>query len=128
MQNGLDVYLPATVALGAAGTSSAALRADAPALLLLVMAVTMTAPMVAWMRLRGHGWRPTAEMAAAMFVPTFAVIALLGASLVENLGTLMAVEHVAMLFAMLGAMLLRRDEYAHGSHARRAPAPEPATA
>jgi hypothetical protein len=56
-------------------------------------------------------------MAAAMLVPTLAAIALLAASLVESLGTLMAVEHVAMLLAMLGAMLLRRDEYSHAAHA-----------
>jgi hypothetical protein len=111
------LWLPASLALYAAGLSSAELHADAPALLLLVMAVTMTAPMVAWMRYRGHAWRPSAEMVAAMFVPTLAAIALLAVSLVESLGTLMAIEHVAMLLAMLGAMLVRRDEYAHGAHA-----------
>jgi hypothetical protein len=111
------LWLPASLALNAAGLSSAELHADAPALLLLVMAVTMTAPMVAWMRYRGHAWRPSAEMVAAMFVPTLAAIALLAVSLVESLGTLMAIEHVAMLLAMLGAMLVRRDEYAHGAHA-----------
>ena len=36
------------------------------------MASTMTVPMVAWMRFRGHGWRPNAEMSASMFLPTFA--------------------------------------------------------
>ena len=114
------LWLPASMALGAAGMSSSELRADAPALLLLVMAFTMTAPMVAWMRYRGHGWRPSAEMAASMFLPTFAAIALLGGGLVEDLGTLLAIEHVAMLLAMLGAMLLRRDEYSHDAHARHA--------
>jgi len=84
--------------------------------MLLVMAVTMTAPMVAWMRYRGHGWAASAEMAAAMFVPTFGVIALLGAGLVDDLGALLAVEHVARLLGMLGAMLLRRDEYSGAVH------------
>ena len=45
---------------------------------LLDMAVVMTVPMVAWMRWRhGHGWRPCLEMAASMFLPTFAAIGLL---------------------------------------------------
>jgi hypothetical protein len=122
------LWLPSSLALRGAGMSSAELHADAPALLLLVMAVTMTAPMVAWMRYRGHAWRPSAEMAAAMLLPTFAAIALLAASLVESLGPLMAIEHVAMLLAMLGAMALRPDEYSHAAHARHAQAGRPATA
>ncbi len=58
------------------------------------MALTMTVPMVAWMRYRGHGWRPCLEMAAAMFVPTFVAIALLGAI---DFDALMMFEHVGML-------------------------------
>lgn len=89
---------------------------DAPALLLLGMAATMTAPMVAWMRYRGHGWAPCADMAAAMFVPTFVLVALLAGGLVEDVGTLLVVEHVVMLPAMLVAMLLRHDEYTGAEH------------
>jgi hypothetical protein len=84
-------------------------------LLLGVMAITMTVPMVAWMRYRGHGWRPSAEMSAAMLVPTAGAIALLGASVVEDLDALMLGEHVAMLLGMLVAMLLRPAEYS-GRH------------
>jgi hypothetical protein len=87
--------------------------------MLLVMATTMTVPMVAWMRVRGHGWPASMEMGAAMYVPTFAALALLWGGLVENLGALMTLEHVAMLLAMLAAMLLRRDEYSgHAHHAQ----------
>ena len=50
-------------------------REDAPALLLLGMAFTMTVPMVAWMRYRGHGWAPAGDMALAMFVPSLVAIA-----------------------------------------------------
>jgi hypothetical protein len=46
-----------------------------------------------------------------MFVPTFAVIALLWGGLVEDIGALMIVEHVAMLLSMLAAMLLRSAAY-----------------
>jgi hypothetical protein len=88
----------------------------APAVTFLGMATTMTVPMVAWMRHRGHGWQPSVEMAAAMFIPTFAAIALHGAGALD-FNALMMLEHVAMLLAMLAAMLLRRAEYAGHVHA-----------
>jgi hypothetical protein len=78
---------------------------------LLNMGLSMTVPMIAWMRYRGHGRRLCNEMAAAMLLPTVAAISLLGA--VDDFDALMALEHIAMLVAMLGAMLLRRDEYTH---------------
>lgn len=78
--------LPAGWAMSAAGTSWSELHYDAPALMLLGMAVTMTVPMVGWMRYRGHGWQAGGEMSAAMFL------------------------------SMLGAMLLRRAEYIRGAH------------
>jgi hypothetical protein len=87
-----------------------------PALMLAEMAVTMTVPMIAWMRLRGHAWRPCNEMAAAMLVPALGAIGLLGAGLVTGVGMLMVVEHAAMLASMLIAMLLRRDEYTGHHH------------
>jgi hypothetical protein len=81
--------------------------------LLLGMAVSMSLPMVAWMRFRGHGWAPCWEMTAAMFIPSVGAILLFWAGAVGTDGAL-AVQHVAMFPAMLIAMLLRRDEYAHG--------------
>jgi hypothetical protein len=115
------LWVPATMALRAIGISSAELHDDAPALMLGTMAMTMTVPMVWWMRRRGHGWAPCAEMSASMVVPTLGVLALLGAGVVTDMGALMTIEHMVMLPAMLGVMLLRRDEYscAHG-HAPRA--------
>jgi hypothetical protein len=110
----LVLGVPAGWALSAFGTSMSELHSDAPAAMFLGMAVTMTAPMVGWMRHRGHGWRASAEMSAAMFLPTFAAIALLWGGLVEDVGALMLVEHVAMLAAMAAAMLLRPAEYTHG--------------
>ena len=77
------------------------------------MAFTMTAPMIPWMRWRGHRWQPTLEMAASMVVPTLAMLGLLAAEIVTDAGVLLGVEHVAMLAAMLAVMLARRDEYAH---------------
>jgi hypothetical protein len=117
---------PAMLALGAAGASSAELKAEAPALLLLGMGVTMTVPMVAWMRYRGHGWAPSNEMAASMLIPTAAVIGLLWAGFVADIGTLLAIEHVVMLPAMLAAMLLRRDDYSGHMHDRGPAEQQPA--
>ncbi len=82
---------------------------------LLAMGISMTVPMVAWMRHRGHGWRPSNEMAASMMVPTAGVVGLLGAGLVTDVGTLLMIEHVVMFPAMLVAMLLRSDEYSHAA-------------
>ena len=110
---------PAFLALGAAGVSLAELQSDAPAVMLLGMGITMTVPMVAWMRYRGHGWQASNEMAASMMIPTAGVIALLGAGLVDDVGTLLAIEHVVMLPSMLVAMLQRREEYSHGAHRHR---------
>ena len=105
--------VPAGWALGAVGSSWSELNTDAPALMLLGMAATMTVPMVGWMRYRGHGLRASTEMSASMLAPTFAVIALLEAGVVGDIDVLLVVEHVAMLLGMLGVMLLRPAEYAH---------------
>jgi hypothetical protein len=90
---------------------------------LVEMAVWMTVPMVAWMRFRGHGWRPCGEMTLAMLLPTAGALALLGTGVVTDADTLVMLDHTAMFPAMLVAMLLRRDEYTgHHRHAE----PEPA--
>ena len=96
---------------GALALDSAGVDTDAAGVLLIGMATSMTVPMVAWMRHRGHGWAPSADMALAMFLPSFAAIALLWTGLVEDADALLMIQHVVMLLAMLVAMLLRRDEY-----------------
>ena len=55
-----------------------------PAMMLFSMGVTMTVPMVAWMRFRGHAWRPTNEMAASMLIPTFVAMALVGTGVMKG--------------------------------------------
>lgn len=107
---------PAEAALRAIGSSTSDLQNDAPAVALLGMAVIMTIPMVGWMRYRGHGWRPCNEMAASMFLPTFAAIGLMGVGALAFMPAMM-LEHAVMLPSMLLAMLLRRDEYSCGAHA-----------
>jgi hypothetical protein len=90
-----------------------AVGADSDAFMFLGMATTMTVPMVGWMMYRGHGWRANAEMSASMYVPTFAVIGLLTSGILTDIGVLMVAEHVVMLLAMAGVMLLSPEEYIH---------------
>jgi flagellar biosynthetic protein FliP len=94
------------MALDAAGVDT-----DAAGVLLSGMALSMTVPMVAWMRHRGHGWLPCWEMTAAMIVPTIGALALLEAGVLDGAHAAMGVQHVVMFPAMLGVMLLRRGEY-----------------
>jgi hypothetical protein len=97
------------------GSSTDELSHSAPAVALLGMALIMTVPMVAWMRHHGHAWRPCHEMAASMFLPTFAAIALMAIGAI-GFDAAMGLEHAVMLPAMLLAMLLRVDEYAIAHH------------
>ena len=108
--------IPAEGALHLLGSSTSELRDDAPALVFLGMALTMTIPMVWLMRRHGHAWRPCWEMAASMFLPTFGVIAAMGTGISDDFMALMTIEHAVMLPAMLVAMLLRFDEYAGHRH------------
>jgi hypothetical protein len=113
--------LPAGWALGALDSGWAELRADAPAAMLALMAVTMTAPMSAWMYRMGHGLRANVEMAASMVVPTIGVIGLLGIGLVQDIGALLILEHVVMLAGMFVVMALRPEEYSGHGHAPARP-------
>ena len=74
------------------------------------MALSMAVPMAAWMLVRGHGWRNSAEMAAAMLVPATPFIILcslhvLGGAPANRIYTVLSIS------AMLALMLYRRDAY-----------------
>jgi hypothetical protein len=60
-------------------------------------------------------------MSASMVLPTFAAIGMLQGGVIDDVGAVLVIEHVAMLLGMLVAMLLRPDEYTH--HHARAHAP-----
>jgi hypothetical protein len=117
--------VPAGWLFSAFGTSWSQLST---AWMLFAMAVTMSLPMAAWMRYRGHAWQPTIEMVAAMLLPTGAIMILAWGDVVAGMGAAMVIEHVAMLAAMLAAMLLRLDEYAGAHHNHGAPQTVTATA
>jgi hypothetical protein len=83
---------------------------ELPALSVVVVTFTMTAPMVAWMRFRGMRGRPVVEMAAVM--PILAgLLLILGWLGVLEVGDLALIEHGLMMPVMLIPMLLRLDVY-----------------
>lgn len=81
-----------------------------PELSALGMAVAMTISMVAWMRYRGHSWRASTEMGAAMIVPTLALFPLSWAGAIAA-RSLSGIEMALMVPSMLAVMLYRRSEY-----------------
>jgi flagellar biosynthetic protein FliP len=90
---------------------------DLPAMLhQLGMAVAMSAPMVGWMKIRGHGWQHGIEMSLGMLLPWAAVLALVAIGAATVVPWLQAAAGPAMLLGMLGVMLLRPGHYAHAHH------------
>ena len=81
----------------------------------LVMATNMTLAMVAWMRFRGHGWAPTAEMAAVMYLSFVVLLPPLWVGLLSA-GRFMVLGHVLMFTAMAAVMLRRANEYTGHHH------------
>ena len=80
-----------------------------------LMGAAMSAPMVAWMRHRGHSWTDGAEMTAAMLLPMFALVVPVELGVAGEAGhSLMMVSHVAMIAGMVALMVYRWDHYAHG--------------
>jgi YtkA-like len=85
-----------------------------PEVYTLAMAFAMTVPMVLWMWVRGHCWRHSAEMTAAMFVPAAVCIGFCSLGLLPRT-TMLSWYHLLMWVAMLGIMLFRWNDYAGGS-------------
>lgn len=98
----------AALAFTAAGSS---LPGQSGAVRVTLMGLSMTAPMVVWMRHRGHAAGRNLEMAASMLLPS-GVAAALTAVGVLGVGAALLVQHAVMVPAMLGVMLWRYDEYA----------------
>ena len=80
-----------------------------PVQALLVMAVSMTAAMVAWMLYRRHSWRGSAEMAAAMVLPVVPFVCLVVFDVTK--GAACGAYCLATVVSMLGVMLHHRDRY-----------------
>ena len=85
--------------------------AQLPVLSAMVMAFTMTVPMVLLMLRHHHGAVVIVEMAASMVVPTLAATGLYALQALDA-DQVMTVAHVAMFPAMLMVMLRRYAHYA----------------
>jgi hypothetical protein len=82
----------------------------------LGMAVAMSVPMIAWMRIRGHGWRPGLEMSLGMLAPWALVLVLVRLGAADAAPWLADADGAAMLLGMLAVMLLRPAHHAHAAH------------
>ena len=91
--------------LALAGTSYADLLHSAPAATALFLMFNMTAPMLLWMRIRGHQASEVSEMGVAMAVVGAATVFLLWLSVIGS-SAICGVECMLMLPAMAAAMLL----------------------
>ena len=92
-----------------AGISSAEQYRLHPVPSVSAMALTMALPMAGWMLLRGHGWRSSAEMAAAMIVPAIPFIILAALHVIS--GTACRAYMPLSIVAMIGLMIYRWDVY-----------------
>jgi hypothetical protein len=102
------------------GNGFAAAWRDHVVLAAFAMAFNMTAPMVLWMRYRGHSWERGGEMAAAMNLPLLPLLGLYWADAIQA-GGVLGLQMMLMIPAMLGVMLYRKEEYSapHAAHRRR---------
>lgn len=76
---------------------------------LVVVAIGMSLPMLPWMRYRGHSWRSSYEMAAAMALPVIPFICLALIDIVK--GAQCGLYCASAFVAMLVVMLIRPGEY-----------------
>jgi hypothetical protein len=122
MTVGMAIFVPVRLALIAQGY--AALVDSASIEYGAWMGVFMAVPMVAWMRLRGHGWRMGTEMAGAMLGPIAVVLILCALGVPAALPWFSTrFAGPAMAIGMLAIMLYRREHYTSGySFIRRRPA------
>ncbi len=105
---------------GAALVGYPELIVRAPFFSTLMLAVILTVPMVAWMRFRHHGWRPSLEMGAATMGLGIVLIALGALGLVPPSGMFEWVASLAcpvMLVPMLLRVQLSAGGVGHQAHA-----------
>jgi uncharacterized membrane protein YfcA len=98
----IGMFLGVGIFIAIIGVDFPQSRHQYPTAALLVMAVSMTIPMVAWMRYRRHSWRDSMEMGAAMLVPVVPFLVLLWSQVTREAltGPYMMLSTVAMLALM----------------------------
>lgn len=99
----------AAIFLTAVGGTAAEAMQQHAVLFVASQAGGMTIAMVAWMRHRGHTWRTTSEMAAAMVAPAVPLICLRLLDVIS--GPICGAYCLATIVAMVVAMLYRRSDY-----------------
>jgi hypothetical protein len=105
---------------GAAFVGFPDLIVEAPYFSTLMLAIILTVPMVAWMRFRHHGWRPSLEMGAATMGLGIIVTVLGTLGLVSVSGMFEWVASLAcpvMLVPMLLRVRLYTGSMNHRTHA-----------
>lgn len=92
-----------------------------PEVSVLVIALNLSVPMLAWMRHRGMGWQATWEMSGSTMVTGLLLIAAYWMDLVAR-GSLIEIQTGLACPVMLVVMLLRFRVYsaAHARHSARA--------
>jgi hypothetical protein len=105
---GMAIGMPIYLAIAGLSSYSEGLSLD-PAPSVTAMALSMVVPMAGWMLFRGHGWRNSAEMAAAMIVPAIPFVILAGLGVIS--GTACRLYMPLSIVAMIGLMVYRRTEY-----------------
>jgi hypothetical protein len=108
MAVGMAAGVPVFLAIAGLSSYSQGLRLH-PVPSVSAMALSMALPMAAWMLLRGHRWRNSAEMAAAMIVPAIPFVILAGLHVIG--GTACRAYMPLSIVAMIGLMAYRRDVY-----------------
>ncbi|HEX6268692.1 MAG TPA: hypothetical protein VFZ43_00525 [Anaerolineales bacterium] len=105
--------------VGAAKIGYPDLFQQSPALSVLVIGFILSLPMIAWMRFRGHEWRPALEMASTTIL---LAIVLVGLGWLEILAKSSLFEWMTRLACpvMIIPMLFRPDVYTghHASHSQ----------
>jgi hypothetical protein len=108
----VGMFAGAAVFVSALGITVEEAIQDHSVSFVIVMAFSMTVPMVAWMRYRGHAWDRSLEMGAAMVVPAIPLICL---SVADVVGPICGPYCLLSVLAMVGVMVYRRSDYSGGS-------------
>jgi hypothetical protein len=108
----VGMFAGAAVFVSALGITVEEAIRDHSVSFVIVMAFSMTVPMVAWMHYRGHTWGRSLEMGAAMVVPAIPLICL---SVADVVGPICGPYCLLSVLAMVGVMVYRRSDYSGGS-------------
>jgi membrane protein YdbS with pleckstrin-like domain len=105
----IGMLVSAAIFLSAIGMTAAEAMREHAVLFVVLQAIGMTVPMVAWMRHRRHTWKSSSEMAVVMAVPA---IPLIGLRLLDVIsGPICGLYCLATVIAMVAVMLYRRSDY-----------------